>query len=412
MFIFNKRKKEESFTDSVNDERSISARFRDGLSDMLSALSSRRSASSRNRITHKKLSSTELIDIYKNGVANKIFRILTGSALSETINFQAKEQELIYKAKLEDSIKLAAMYQLAFGRGIIVLWNDGDDLETELTNSFDPDKLGMRVFSGDMVTVSEYSRDLMSDRYYKPINYVVRGQTIHYSRVIDFTYVMPVENEMPTYRFGGVPLSELIYEQLVNDGVIERAASTIIDKNSSFFYKIEGFKDMLRNKKESDLVSYITTSEDNRSIYGAGIIDAQDEVLSISQALTNLKEVDDISLRRLSLVTGIPVSILVGESVKGLNASGENEQKTFIESIKSYQSFYLIDPINDLMNKLGMDPVNFQIEKGLSPEEQANYEKVILGNAAQMALMGEDYASYLADKGITKKDDVDNFFDA
>ena len=163
--------------------------------------------------------------------------------------------------------------------------------------------------------------------------------------------------------------------------------------------------------KEENLVKYVSAMEDNRSIYGAGIVDMDDEVTSISQALTNLKEVDDVSLRRLSLVTGIPVSWLVGENVKGLNSSGDNEEKIFDDMIQAYQEFYIIDPLNSLLERLGMDRITFKKEQANTPLEQANYEKVLLQNGLVLTQMGEDSNSYLMEKGVVKQDDLRGFFD-
>jgi hypothetical protein len=386
-------------------------KFGDGLKDFLSSLTQRRSASNRNSFVRDYLDREELRAIYKSGTANKIFRIKTSSALSKTIQFQSKEDELIYKAKIEKAVKKACMFQLGFGRGIVVIHEYGASLDQPLKDGWNRNKYKLDVFSGDMVTAIEASRDLADERYYKPKFYVVRGASIHWTRVADFSYVEPVQEEAPQYQYGGISESELIYDQLVNDGIIERASASIVEKNSSFFYKVKDFKSLMMQGKEENLIKYISAMEDNRSIYGAGIIDMDDEVQSIAQALTNLKEVDDVSLRRLSLVTSIPVSFLVGENVKGLNSSGDNEQKIYNDAIQAYQEFYIVDTLNELLMKLGLEPITFKDEQGTTPLETANYEKVIIGNAVLLRDMGEDQNSYLIEKGLTKKETAENFFD-
>ena len=273
-------------------------RFKDGLNDCLSAITNRRNASNRNSFESSFLSQDELKAIYKTGTANKIFRIKAGSALTKTIQFNSKEDEEIYEAKIEKAVRKACIFQLAFGRGIILIHENGAVLDQPLSANWDKSKYKLDVFSGDMVTVSEVERDLASERYYKPKYYQVRGHRLHHSRVIDFTYVEPLELDAPNYSYGGISESELIYDQLVNDGIVERSSASIIEKNSSFFYKVKGFKQLITSKQEEGVIKYISAMEDHRSIYGAGIVDMEDDVESITQALTNLKEVDDISLRR------------------------------------------------------------------------------------------------------------------
>ena len=231
----------------------IVKQFKDGLNDFLSSLTQKRNASARNDFVNNYLDFSQMRAIYKSGTANKIFRLKTGSALSGTIQFNTKEDELLYKAKVAKSVKLACMFQLGFGRGIVVIHEKGAVLDQPLKSGWNRENYKLDVFSGDMVTVSDVDRDLASDRYYKPNFYVVRGTRIHYTRVADFTYIEPVQEEMPQYQHGGISESEMIYDQLVNDGVIERSSASIVEKNSSFFYKVKDFKQLMIQKKEDAL---------------------------------------------------------------------------------------------------------------------------------------------------------------
>ena len=387
-------------------------RWTDGLTDFLSSLTNRRNASARNNFVSECLSEKELRAIYKSGTANKIFRIKTGAALSGTMIFASKEDEDTYNTKVSKAVKKACMYQLAFGRGIVVIHEKGAVLDQPLRDGWNKSNYKLDVFSGDEITATQVEQDLQSPRFYKPDYYVVRGYNIHWTRVADFTYIEPILQEAPNYRYGGISESEMIYDQLVNDGIIERASASIIEKNSNLFYKIKDFKSIMSQGKESNLLKYISTMEDHRSIYGAGIVDMDDDVFNVSQTLTNLKEIDDVSLRRLSLVTGIPVSWLVGENVKGLNSSGDNEQKIFNDMVKTYQEFHIIDTLNELLHKLGLNHVKFKDTQAGTPLEDANYEKVVIGNALQLAQMGEDFDTYLKEKDIIRdNDNVDSFFD-
>ena len=56
-------------------------------------------------------------------------------------------------------------------------------------------------------------------RYNQAQDYYVRGNKVDVSRVIDFTYVDPVDTDKGTYQYGGISEYELIYEQLINDGI-------------------------------------------------------------------------------------------------------------------------------------------------------------------------------------------------
>lgn len=383
--------------------------FMDGLEALYNSLANRRSATASNVITSNKVSDETLNSIFKTGIGNKIIRIKAGYSMKAgNLIFENKEDKVYYEAILNKKFKEALKWALTFGRGIIVI-NDGSDLSQPLNKDLNLKTLRFDVFSGRKVSVIDIQTDLMNGRFNKPKNYIVNGFSFHHSRVIDLTYVMPTEDDLPTYKYGGISEFELIYNQLINDGVVERASASIIEKNSSLFYKIKGFKNALQSKQEESILKFYSMSEDRRSIYGAGLVDSEDDVVSISQSLSNLKDADDISLRRIALVTGIPLAMLVGESVGGLNSVGTQEKNTFNEMLINIQEDYVIDPLNELMRKIGLGTVRFKENQNVSPLEQIEYESKALDNAGKLYAMEMNAEQYLKDRGIEIK--TDNFLE-
>lgn len=382
----------------------------DSLYSLNNALANSRKASETNKFTKKKIGQEELRAIYASGVARRIFQIKAGYALKGEMQFENDEDKKYYKRKLLPLLRRVAQYQLGFGRGIIAVGNKGDDLSEPIGSNFVAETAQIYCFSGDMVTAGNVSMDLENERYYKPVHYLVRGHSIHWTRVVDFSYIEPAEQDKPYYMYGGISESELIYEQLVNDGVIQRSSSTIIEKASTIFYKLAGFKQNLRSNQTGALLAYFSQLETLRGIYGAGVIDDEDSVESVSQQINGLQEIDNVSLRRLALVTGIPVPILVGESVKGLNSTGDNERLMFAEMLEHYRDAYLIDSINRLMTLLGRGEVEFKENSLYSPDEKITYERRVFENALLLQNMGEDSTRYLEEKGFKTFDPIEDFF--
>lgn len=385
------------------------SRFTDGLTNIFNQLANRRSASAANVVTSRQLSYSEMRAIYRTGLGSKIVRIKAGYSLNDTLQFSDKRDEALYQKKLERAVKNAAKFMIGFGRGIILI-NERGANHSKPAGSFDLSKVKLDVFSGDMVTVTEVSRDLDDPRYQLPRYYSVRGKVFHWTRVIDFTYFMPTEEDLPTYQWGGISEFELIHAQIINDGIVERASGTIIEKNSTLFHKVEGFKDAVRCGDDDALVQYYSKLADIRSIYGDGIIDAQDDVISVAQALTNLADVDQITLRRLAMVTSIPLPILVGESVKGLNSSGMQERQSFQDMTETLQYDYLLDPITRLCGVFGIEDVSFKDNQGGTANERLDYETKVIGNAKALYELDEDYRGYLKDHDIIKDDPWKDLF--
>lgn len=379
------------------------SRFTDGLANIVNQLANRRSAAATNRLVSTKLDWPQMRAIYRSGLGSKIVRIKAGYALNDTLQFKDVRDEKLYKTKLERAVKKAAKQMIGFGRGIILI-NERGANHSKPASSFDLARVKLDVFSGDMVSVTGVSTDLDDPRYQKPKHYVVRGKSFHYTRVIDFTYFMPVEEDLPNYQYGGVSEFELIHAQMINDGIVERASGTIVEKNSTLFHKVQGFKDAVRCGDDDALIQYYSKLADLRSIYGDGLIDSEDDVISVAQALTNLADVDQITLRRLAMVTSIPLPILVGESVTGLNSTGAQERQSFQDMTETLQYDYLLDPITQLCAVYGIDDVCFKDNQGGTANERLDYETKVIANAKALDELGEDYRGYLKDHDIIKDD--------
>lgn len=390
----------------------MSNAFWDGLKSMVSTLINRRTATYQNAFQAAVLDQNTIKTIYRTGVGNKIVRLKAGHALKNTIDFDSVADEELYKKRLAEHVKKSVRWMIASGRGVIVLHQKGADLSKPLGSgeTEDLDRLIISSFGGDIVTPGSHDPDLESPRYLKPVIYNVRGHPIHWSRVVDFTYVEPPEMDKALYHFGGISEFELIYEQLIADGVVQRASPRILEKASRLFYKVEGFKDAMRTGRETEMIEYFERMEDINGLFSAGLLDAEDNVEAINQTISNLSDADQITLRRLAMVTGIPLAILVGESPKGLNSTGDNERSTFQDMIEALQSDYIDSPLNELMRKLGMGPAEFRDNQGETANDRIEYEARAIDNALKLWQMSEDYGKYLNDKGVTTPDDFSMMF--
>ena len=384
--------------------------FLDGITNIVNQLANRRSAANVNIVTAQRMDDSEARAMFRSGLGAKIIGIKTGYALNETLQFANEKDELIYKMRLQRAVKKASKFMLGFGRGIILLNERGADLSKPLVGKMDMAKVKLDVFSGDMVTAMDVSIDLTDERYQKPKTYSVRGKSFHWTRVIDFTYYLPVELDLPTYRYGGISEFEMIRTQFINDGIVERASGTILEKNSTLVHKVKGFADAVRCGTDDYLIDYYSRVAELRGIYGDAVIDAEDDMVNVSQTLTNLDAVDNITIRRLALVTSIPVPMLVGESVQGLNSTGSQERQSFQDMVEALQFDYLDDPIRDLCAHFGIDDVCFKENQGGTATERMDFETKVIDNAVKLDSLGEDGHAYLIEHDVIKKNSWDDLF--
>lgn len=376
-------------------------------------MANRRSAVASNQVTHIQLDYETMNDIYRSGLGSKIVRIKAGYSLDDTISFKDKDEQVMFDTYALKEFKRAARFMIGFGRGVIVVYERDADMSKPRTGVVDFAHSRLRAFSGDMVSVTKYVTDLASPDYYTPEMYTINGRQFHKSRVIDLTYVEPRDLDKTQYSFGGISEFELIYPQVVNDGVVERASSGIVEKASRKYLKVKGFKQALASGNASDMLTYFATMEDASDIFGASVLDSDDEVVVANQTISNLSETDTITLRRLAMVTGIPLALLIGENVRGLNSSGEQERAAFQDMIETLQSDYLLDPLQRLCAMMGLSKPEFKYNQGGTQNERADYDAKLIENAIKLQTLGLDYERYMSERGLVfDVDTVEELFNS
>ncbi|MFW3412316.1 anti-CBASS protein Acb1 family protein [Aliarcobacter butzleri] len=387
--------------------------FKDGLKSLTNLLANNRSGVNNNKLFSTAVSNDELNSIYKLGIGRKIVNIKSSNIFKEGFSAEGKtgaETLKFIDKKLIKELKKASEYMMAFGRGVIVIIDKNANDPLQPMKSVNLQTVRFKAFSGAKVTVQiNSSLNELDERYNEPEYYRIGTQVIHHSRVMDFQYYQPLEDDKSSYNYGGISEFELIYSQLINDSVIERAIPTLVEKISTMFYKIKDFKSKLQQKQEKHLVDYFHRLENLRSIYGAGLLDAEDDTKTETQNLSGLDSVDTITLRRLSLVTGIPLSWLVGENVKGLNSSGKTEETIFWSMVKNLGNDFILPVLNQKLEFMGLTVVWFNEQYQSTPTEKADYETKVFTNALLVQQLGLDDIAYIKDRGV--EIDVKKSFD-
>lgn len=389
---------------------SVYTKFIDGIANIANGLANRRNPNNNNQIVACRMPETEMRAVYRTGMGQRIFTIKSGSALNDTLQFETEKELEWFNKNLLPKIKEASRFMLGFGRGIILINEMGADLSKPMRGDPDFSRIKLDVFSGDMVYVTSPTLDLQNPRYMKPVNYQVRGHLFHWTRVIDFTYVKPAEYDLPQYQYGGISESELIRDEFIADGIVTRAGARIIEISSILWHKIVGFKSNVAMGKDKDVIEYVRSVADLRSIYGDGIIDAEDDVTVTNQTLNNFQDVDNRTTARLSLVTGISRAFLIGEQPSGLNANGGVEKAVNQDTIENLQSDYLIEPITRMCEIFGIKGVKFKENQGGTPNERMDFESKVIDNAVKLSALGEDGVKYLQENDVVQKEDYSTFF--
>ncbi len=403
-------KKEEQITqETVEDLEVVDQKtINDGISSLTNNLANSRSAINTTVITSRRLTLPQLQEINKTGLFLRILALKTDSVMKNGWVFKDKDKSEEFYNKHKAEIKKAVRAMFGYGRGLLVIISKNETTDTPLNKS-SLSNYRVKAYTGDMVTATTVDFDVSSERFQKPETYLVRDKTYHHSRVIDFTYVDPPELLSAEYQFGGISEAEQIYPQLIADGIIERAAPTMLDKSATVVYGIKDFRTGVTGDQEKSMLKYIAATEDLRSIYGATVIDSEDTISTVTQNLANLNDTNDISLQRMSLVSAIPKSIFLGEGTSGFGTSAAVEKNIWNETVEGYQEQYVIPRITEFMDIFELSAPEIKPDQNITALERTEFQSKILDNATKMNNLGIqlNISKYLSDNGFDIDENAD-----
>lgn len=188
----------------------------------------------------------------------------------------------------------------------------------------------------------------LSKRFYQPTWFrLPNGTMVHHSWCVFNTYGVPSDILKPTYYFGGIPLPQLLYEQVYAAHKTAKEAPMLAQSKRLNY--VEGqpeallFDDEQRNTL--DFISWI------RNNFGFLLIKPDQKIGQLDTSLTDFDAVTMLTYQLVAAISGVISTRLLETSPKGWQSSGGYEEKQYR---KLQQSIQRIDfcPILDLHYRL------------------------------------------------------------
>jgi phage-related protein (TIGR01555 family) len=144
--------------------------------------------------------------------------------------------------------------------------------------------------------------------------------------------------------------------------------SRSLTKSNVDVLKIKNLMKLLANPDGKKLLDARTQMFDiSKSISTTLLLDNDESYEAISQAFAGVAEVFSKIESSLSGMCGIPGNIFFGIPTKGLNSTGDNEQRTYYEKINSDQEEEMLEPLEKLTNLISLSK-DFKGKKIEDPE--------------------------------------------
>lgn len=284
------------------------------------------------------------------------------AAASEEESFSQKElQELETRSQTEYKIKdvciEAAINKRAFGQALVIpTFNREVDMDKPFSLDAIPENsyTGLSVVDPYWVTY-DMDKDAISNPaskyFYVPTWYRIAGggatTSIHRSWTIKLFKPVP-DILKPMYFFGGIPLTQLIYEAVyAYEKSLNEAIQLLLTKRS--FVADADMEGYLMNPGEIQQILEATALlHDN---YGIWAKNTGTEITQMDTSLSGIEEVISSMFQRVAAIADMPVTKLLRTQPKGFNSDGTNENKDYNQLlVRIQQQEYL--PIINMHNML------------------------------------------------------------
>ena len=352
-------------------------RFLDSLRNFVSGLGTDKDKTSHNQFHVRPLERFEIDALYlEDGFARKIVDKVPADETREWRGWEARQAEAIYAAerqlKLRSKVRQARTWARLYG-GAAILIGDG---ASDPSQPLDLNALGrggiryLHVFSRWELNPDEFERDLMSPNFGRPASYRIGGvgatdaPVVHASRFALFDGIDAPWLIREANQGWGLPLFQALRTALMNVASSAANSAALVEEAKLDIIKIPDLTSQLSDEEGlRRLLARFTYANQAKSTINALLLGADETHERKQMSFSGLS---DLTMRQIEILAGvadIPATVLLGTAPKGLNATGDHDEKNYFNTVRSRQTNGLTDelaPLDEalLRHALGTRPRN------------------------------------------------------
>lgn len=379
----------------------------DNWQNLLTGLGTSRDKTVYGRFVHlKRIDDQELTALYHQSAdARKIVGFKPREMLRQGFRINIPEDEEV-TAELNKALRNLRLVRHFFngmvwgrlygGAAIVLGVDDGRPADQPLREDSIRSLRFMHVVDRRYLMPADYYDDPLEDEFFgEPEVFQLvprRGGNsvrIHRSRLILFPGAHTSDEERD--RLGGWDYSilDIVYEELRAFWSVWKSAEHLMADASQAVFKLQGLMAMIAGGQKDVLQQRLEIVDMGRSVARAVMLDAENEDFERKpSSFTDAANMLDKFMLRLASVTDIPVTILMGRSPAGQNATGDADFQHFYDNVKSAQENELRPELERAIRLVmlaqdgptgGEEPEDWTVEFEslwqLTPKEQAELEK-------------------------------------
>lgn len=301
------------------------------------------------------------VELYYDEDGNEAGEKLINDLNADMVKFKVKET--MNNAQLKDGFFGGCLVYIDVG-------NLSDEQKMKpLTldkRTFNKDSLrGFKVIEPVNIAPGDYNTtDPTDEHFFNPEWYYILGKRYHASR---FLYI--AENDAPlllkpAYNFFGIPQAQLALDYVAHFVANRESAQELLNKFSLTCFGTDMSQALQQNGSWFDLVNRMKALNKFKTNNGTFVFDKEtEELMQLNTPLGGVADIVKMSLNLLTAIWRIPKIIYIGEGEGGLNASSQEQLRTYYAYIHSLQEKVFTTPYEKIIKIL-------QLNRGLEPDEK------------------------------------------
>jgi phage-related protein (TIGR01555 family) len=173
---------------------------------------------------------------------------------------------------------------------------------------------------------------------------------VHASRLIVFPGLRASRRAKMRNNGWGMPSLSRAYNALRQFNANWSAVGNILQDASQGVFKIKGLIDMIAAGAQEELLTRLELIDTGRSVARSLVIDAEDESFERKDTtMSGLPQILDQTSTRVAAAAKMPVTILMGRSPAGMNATGESDSRNWYDTLEVERTTKLLPRMTQLL---------------------------------------------------------------
>lgn len=325
----------------------------DGFSNALTGLGDRNHDKRMSTVFRqgRRLGDTTLTGLYRgNGLSRRIVSLPAVEMTRNWFTINGDDEDKVLQ-KLEtlgaqEAYTDALIWSRLYGGALILIGlDDGTELWRPVTPLRIRDIMYLRVFDRREVEIvhQSISTDPTDPLFGEPTKYkitpITGGSqfTVHASRLVRFDGAKIPGRELQAHNWWHDSILESIYEQVRQIGAVFDSAEFIVNEFVMTIIQIDNMLEMNLAGNDDLLKQRLELLDLSKHVKNTILLDTKESFNKHSSTVTGLDKLLATFMMSVSSVTGIPVTLLMGRSPAGENATGESDIRMWYDSIRSGQ---------------------------------------------------------------------------